>query len=347
MNLYRNCDREKVQFDFVCHDFRKNDFEDEINKLGGRIFKINSLGSSGPIKYIKDLKKIIQEQGPYIAIHAHTDIQIGIVNLAGLLSRVKMRICHAHTTKWRTNPTIKDNIESYILRVICRLTSTKFFACGKEAGIFFYGKRNFKKGKVSIINNGINLSDFIDNDNKVELSFKERNEIIIGHVGRFSLEKNHDFLINLAKKLLEKNLDFKMIFVGDGPERFNIEKRINNENLDKNIIMLGVRSDVNELMKQFDCLLLPSFYEGLPVTLIEAQAASLKCIISDVVSKEVDMGLNLIQYLDIEDIDVWANAIINLESNKLNPKEVEKKIIENGYSAKHNIKKLIKLYGVN
>lgn len=351
MNLYRNIDRKKIQFDFVCHIKEKCDFEDEICSLGGRIIRIDSLRTLGTKNYIKELKRVIIDYGPYQAVHAHTDIQAGIVTLAAKMARVDKRVCHSHNTKWKEKPNIKDNLQSYMLRNLAKITSTNLCACGKDAAIFFFGKNEYKKNKVIILNNGIDIDKFnnINNSdiNRVKNELKiENSGLVIGHIGRFYEQKNHIFIINLAKELKKKNVNFKMLLIGDGPLKENIKQKSYEYKLDKNIVFLGVRDDVPVLLKIFDVFIFPSFYEGLPVTLIETQTSGVQAIISDTISKEVDLGVGLIERVSLNNTETWVKSIL-YKRNKCDVDTIYKRINEKGYNVKNNVKTLEKLYDIN
>ncbi|MFR1824093.1 MAG: glycosyltransferase family 1 protein [Clostridium saudiense] len=350
MNLYRNIDKNKLQFDFVCHIKEKCDFEQEIYSLGGRIIRISSLGQIGLNEYINNLRKVISRYGPYQAVHAHTDIQAGIVMLAAKLEGIPIRVCHSHNTKWKENPRIKDNLQSYILRYIGRKTATNLCACGKDAAIFFFGKRAYEKNQVTILNNGIDIESF-NNINNVDIVKLKRqigikdDSFIIGHIGRFYEQKNHMFIVELAKELQEKNVKFNILLVGDGPLKEAVKQRVYDNNLDKNIKFLGVRDDVPMLLNIFDIFIFPSFYEGLPVTLIEAQASGVKCIISDTITEEVDLGLGLIERVSLSNKDKWISYLLNKKS-KCDISIINKKVSEAGYNARNNVRYLNKLYDI-
>lgn len=353
MNLYRNIDKSKIQFDFVCHSKKKADYDDEIIALGGRIFRTESLGTVGFKKYVKNLKSIIKENGPFQAVHAHTDIQAGVVTLAAKQAGVKVRVCHSHNTKWKEKPNIQDNIQSYLLRNLSKYTSNRYCACGKEAARFFFGQSYLKKNKVKILNNGINIEEFTSvSKERVYITKKqlniEENILVLGHIGRFYEQKNHKFLVKIANELKNRNIEFKMFLVGDGPLKEEIENEVIKNNLQNNIIFLGIRKDIPVLMKIFNVFLFPSFYEGLPLTLIETQASGLPAIVSDAITKEVDLGLNIINYKSLNDsLDKWIDEIIKLkECKRLNKKIINKTIADMGYDAKENAINIQLLYNV-
>ena len=206
---------------------------------------------------------------------------------------------------------------------------------------------------VIIINNSIDINKFI-NINRVEvnnlrskLGISEE-KIIIGHIGRFDLEKNHNFIINLANKIRKCNKEFLILLIGDGPNKNEIDRKISRLNLEKYVKILGVRKDVNILMNLFDIFILPSLFEGLPLVAIEAQAAGKRCIVSDKVTDEIDMGLNLVKHLPIDEksLDEWEKTIFNIEKLKIDKTDILKKISEKGYNIFENLEIIYKLYDV-
>ena len=171
--------------------------------------------------------------------------------------------------------------------------------------------------------------------------------MLIGHVGSFSPVKNHEFLIRIAKELKRNNFSFKMIFVGDGGLKKEVENRVKDECLDDVIMFLGVRSDIPQIMSMIDILLLPSFYEGVPGVIVEAQAAGTLCIISDTVTREVDAGLGLTNFISIESVEKWCEVITQQKVKEvINQVEVYKKLNDNGFIVEGSIRELEKIYKI-
>ena len=357
MNLYRNIDRDKLQFDFICH-YRKDDIDgvnkrtdyyDEIEKLGGRIFKVPSLGTSNPIEYIFSIKNILIKNGPFEAIHVHTNKQSGFALLGAKLACVKNRIAHSHTAEWMNY----NKIYIKILKIIMKNNATKYCACGVDAAINAFDIKTINNSNVMLLSNAIEVNNFISIDNyeikklKKQFGLQEKTKII-GHVGRFDIEKNHKFILQLAQQLKKNNRDFKMLLIGTGPLKEEIQNRIKNMCLDRNVEILGVRDDIDVLMNMFDVFLLPSLFEGLPLVSVEAQAAGTRCIVSDTVTNEIDMGLGLVKQLPIdnESLDKWESAIFEENKLKLSKKEILEKITQQGYNVSKNVNKLYELYEI-
>lgn len=350
MNLYRNIDRSILQFDFIVHNEEKGYYDEEIIKLGGRIIRCKSLGTIGVFKYINQISNIIIKKGPFNAVHAHTDIQSGVVALAAKIAGVKIRVTHSHSTELQHKSNYKFKIYYKILSVIIKLFSNNYCACSTKAGEFLYGKKNIEN--LIVLNNGIDVDKFLELDvNKIKKLKKdfliEDSCIVLGHIGRFIEVKNHKFIIRIAKKLKEMKIKYKFILVGDGVLLNDILEEIKKEKLDEEFIFLGLRKDVHDILKIIDIFIMPSLYEGIPVALIEAQASNVTCIISDKIDGESDMGLNLTHRVSLESGELnWCNNIIRLSKSKSDKLNIKKQLKLKGYDVIDNINKIYKLYGI-
>ena len=352
MNLYRKIDRNKLQFDFIVHSNIKGHYDDEIISLGGKIIRCNSLGTIGPIKYVRALSKAISENGPFHAIHAHTDFQSGFVAMAAKKAGINNRICHSHNTQWVANQTIYHKIQLFIFKEIIDKYATGYCSCGIDAAKFLFKKKKINSGEIKYLNNGIDVETFNLDTEKVSYLKEELkiddDTLVIGHIGRFYKQKNHTFIIDIANKMKQEGLKFKVVLVGEGPLLSNIMEKVSKFGLTENVIFLGVREDIPQLMKIFDVFLFPSFFEGLPVVLVEAQAAGLKCIISDTITREIDFGLGLIQYCSLDkEVEVWTDKIKKTKSKENISMDIRKeKLRKLGYDAELNVKKIMTLYKV-
>lgn len=350
MNLYRNIDRERLQFDFVTHSTEVTEYDLEIEKLGGKIYRIESLGKSGLIKYIKNIRTIIKENG-YDIIHSHTNLQGGIVSFAGWLEKVPKRISHSHNTNWIRECGKVNKVLVQVLKYMIKLFSNEYFACGEKAAKYMFTKSILNKKKYIIINNGIDIDKFINIENekidklKLEHGISDK-DIVIGHVGRFHPQKNHKFIIDVAKAVIQENDKYKFILIGEGEGFDEINKNVIENKLTNNIKLIGIKSNINEYMNLFDALILPSLYEGLPLVLVEAQSSDRICLISDRISEEVDLGLNLVRFLNIKSKDKWKSEILSIKKYSYNNEKsvIKEKITEYGYNIKESIEEIYKIY---
>lgn len=351
MNVYRNLDRSKLQFDFVTHRKDKGDFDDEIRKLGGKVYHITSLGGVGPISYVRMLAKIM-EANSYIAVHSHTDYQSGFPALAAKLAGIPHRICHSHSTNWPLNNSFKGKLLLKGLQKIIKFSATHYCSCSQEAGAFLFGEKAVENGQVTILKNGIDLSEYLDETiTKIsvirELGLNEDAKII-GHVGKFSKSKNQMFILKILKDLIRKDKRYIALLIGDGPLKENIEREAESIGISKNIRFLGVRSDIPRLMNAFDVFLFPSIFEGFGIVAIEAQISGTPCIMSDSVPKSTDMGLGLAKFLSLdENSNKWVDEIESVIGMQKPGKDIlVRALSEKGFSIQQNIEEWMKLYRV-
>lgn len=341
MNIYRNIDKTKIQFDFLVHHEEKGIFEDEIEQLGGKIYRIPFVTKVGHFKYMKYLNEFFKNHKEYQIIHSHFNTISGLILKSAKANGVKIRIAHSHIAypKYRFLENIyKKYAQSFINRV-----STHRFACSKLAGEWLYGKDS----KFEVINNGIVARKYIYNEEKRQSTRKllkiEKNELVIGHIGRFDEQKNHKFLIKVFECLYKKNKNYKLFLVGDGKLRKKLEEEVKSLGLKENVIFLGIRKDIPNLLQAFDLFVFPSTFEGLGIVLIEAQASGLKCFTSSTVPKEADLECELNKFIALEKKEKeWAKIIAN--ENLGIRKNVLNEVREKKYDIEENIKEIEKFY---
>lgn len=313
MNVYRNIDREKIQFDFVIHTKEKCDYEDEINQLGGRVYRISRF-SKNPIQNMLELASIIKNnKGVYKTIHRHTNSSIVFTDLLiAKLCGIKNRYVHSHS-----NSSPKAKRLHKIFRPLLNSLATRKFACSQDAAIWTFGKKASKN--VEIIYNGIDIQKFIF-DLRTRNIIRKRencgNKKIIGHVGRFAFAKNHSFIIDIFNSLLKKDSNYELWLIGDGELKQEIEKKVKDFNIESKVKFFGKRNDINELLQAMDIFLFPSIYEGLGISLIEAQISGLYCLVSDNIQNEAIIT-NYVKKLEIKDnnLQKWVKEILDYSYN--------------------------------
>lgn len=304
MNYYRHIDRNCIQFDFLTHRECDGDYGEEIKSLGGIIYHLPRLNPFS-YRYRKALDKFLEEHPEYQVIHVHQDCMSSVILKAAKKHGVKVRIAHSHNAS-------QDSNFKYLIKLIWMRSIPKYatdlMACGKEAGDWMFRGADFH-----ILNNAIDAKLYrfdVEKRNilRQQLGIKGE-ELLLGHVGRFSPQKNHEFLIDIFYEV-QKLCEAKLILVGDGELRNEIEDKIRKLGLEDKVILTGLRSDVADLMQAMDVFVFPSHYEGLPVTLVEAQASGLPCLISDKVPIECKKT-DLVQQLSLEkDAKNWADLVI-------------------------------------
>lgn len=331
MNVYRTIDRENIQFDFLVNS-KSNDYADEIEKLGGKIYYIppRNVSFFAYRRNIDDFLKM--NNGRYGAVHNHVASLSSIYVLASAKKNgINVRIIHSHSSS------IKGSKLHYLIHLLnktrIKSLATNYFACSDVARHWLFDYTGcFSESKV--INNGIITADFRYDSEKRDRIRKDLNlnesDVAICHIGSFIPVKNHSFLLDIFSMLLKISDKYKLFLVGDGPLRKQIERKIRDMHMENSVCILGLREDVNLLMQGFDCLVFPSHFEGLPVTLVEAQAADLQVVCSDKISRMA----KLIPTTDFLSLDVdaaqWAKRID--ERLKTKQRKDNTSIIENsGY----------------
>ncbi len=338
MNYYRNIDRNKVQFDFLTHrpENEKKDYDDEIRRLGGKIYHMPVLNPFSP-SYMKSLDRFFKEHKEYKIVHFHLDCLSAYPLKAAKKNGVPVRIAHSHNTSQEKN--LKYFIKDYSKKQIPKY-ATHLFACGKEAGKWMFGKHNFQ-----IMNNAIDAKKFIYNEEirkqkRVELGVEDK--FVIGHVGRFNLQKNHEFLIKCFADFAKTDEDAVLALIGNGELQEKIREQVKKYGIETKVKFLGLREDISQLLQAMDLFLFPSLFEGLPVTLVEAQAAGLPCVISDTITDEI-MITDQISKVSLEaDTDFWNQKIADYKHAQR--KDTMSEIIKHGFDIDKNVRWLEEFY---
>jgi glycosyltransferase involved in cell wall biosynthesis len=337
MNYYREMVKLGVQFDFLVHYKQKGYFDDEIKKLGGRIYYFSVREDKNVIRYIYQLCKFFYKHKEYKIIHGHMPGMAPIYFFIAKLFGIKYRISHCHVTE--TENTLKGKILKQIIKIIPYFSNV-YYACSKEAGYFMYKNREFK-----IIHNAINTKKFVFDKDKREKLRKALNideNFVIGHVGRFNLQKNHGFLINVFNEVYLINKRAKLLLIGEGPLENKIKEQVKKLGLEKNVIFLGVRNDIEDLYNVMDCFVLPSLFEGLPIVGVEAQASGLPCYFSKNITEEIGIT-QLANFISLsESPKLWAEKII--KNRHIERRNMLESIIKSGYSITCEVKKLKEIY---
>ena len=320
MNYYRKINREKVQFDFLVHREEEGAYEQEIKELGGRIYRMPPMYPQNFSLYKKKIREFFEEHKEYKIIHSHMS-ELGYFALReAARQEIPVRICHAHNAphgfEWKM--IVRNYFKKRMMPYL-----THMFMCGKESGDWLFGKEN--EDKFIQLNNAIDAERFRYDSKKEEAIRKElnlENKFVVGHVGRFFKQKNHQFLIEIFKE---------------------IQNQVKELGLEEQVRFLGVRSDVDQIMKCFDVFLFPSLFEGLPVTMVEAQAAGNLCIISDTIPRECCITENVRIYSLEKDAKAWSDFVIS-ESTDYKKKDMYEEIVKAGFDIKQNAKRLEEFY---
>ena len=318
MNYYRYIDRTKIQFDFICDDDSTNIPYEEIEKLGGKVILIPPYQKV--FKYHNKLKKILKE-GHYKIVHSHINTLSVFSLFAAKCAGVPVRIAHSHSTTNKKEK--KKNLLKQLLRPFSKLFATDYMCCSELAGRWLFGDKEYDKGNVYLLNNAIDLDKFKYNETlrkkkRKELGIKD-DTLVIGHIGRFVAQKNHDYLIDIFNEIHKKNNNSVLLLAGQGPLMEEIKNKAKELNLDDSVKLLGQRNDANELYQAFDVFLLPSLYEGLPV-------------------------LDITKFMSLNNTpEEWADNILD-DVKKYKRIDVSKEMTAKNFNIKEEVKRLEKYY---
>lgn len=345
MNLYRNIDRTKVQFDFLVHTTKKCFFDREIISLGGNIYRVPYYNMLNLFKYRKALKVLFSKHDEWSAVHGHLGssacVYLSIAKKYGLYT-----IAHSHAINDK-HISIKDilyRFHAYLTRSVADF----FMGCSYEAGVDRFGKSIADSYKFKVVNNGINAIQYAFNPQKrdrIRADIGITNKYVIGHVGRFNAVKNHKFMVSVLCELVKIRPDYVMMFVGDGELKTDvIELAKKNEVLDF-IFFTGIRKDVPDVLQAMDQFIFPSFNEGLGIGLIEAQASGLPCIANKDGIMPLAVISNLVEMKSLEEgAKSWADYIENTRQQNVIRKDMVRLVKDAGFEITEVAKWLQEFY---
>lgn len=336
--LYDYCIRLSgtVHFDFaICAD-KEGILENGLKEAGSKIYRIARLRGS-LFKAMWQLRKILQSE-QYDIVHVHSDYKSIVALFVAWLSGVKVRIAHSHIAF--APETIKEKILRKIITPFTKLFATHLFACGKDAGEWVWGSRAISKNNFHIMNNAIEAKSFTFNGKKrmdIRKKLNIEDKFVVGNVARFCFQKNHEFLILIFLEIKKLCPDSILLLIGRGELEADAKKLVASKNLTDSVIFLGVRNDVPDLLNAMDVFLLPSRFEGLPVTLVEVQANGLSAFVSDTITNEIKIG-NHLNYISLsESPESWAKKLLSCTSKA---RHIENCILDTKYDIEEECHKL-------
>lgn len=327
---------DEYQLIIVTQDKPRKEVKDKFENIGFKIYELPEK-KKNMLKYIKRMREILRKEKPDI-IHCHMTMGNFLPNAIAFFSGIKIRISHSHFAYAETN------IKTFIYRKIGKIFSNRYMACTKDAAQYLFGK-NIKK--VFILKNAIDIEKFQFNKdirNEVRKSLNLTDKYVIGNVGRFTEQKNHEFLIDVFYEIQKTKENALLLLIGEGELKDKIQDKIKILKIEDKVIILENSQNVNELMMAMDVFLFPTLFEGLGIVLIEAQATGLRCISSDRVPKEEVRIANNIEFLSLsDDKKIWSSRV--LEDNNKQRDSIEKdKFEKRGYSIENEINKLKEYY---
>ena len=308
LDYYRHIDRSRVQFDFYYAESSTMPHRAELEGLGAGLYPLPPY--SHVLSYHRALYRAFKQRG-YRIVHAHLNTMSVFALLAASRAGVPVRICHNHTTAhWGEGA---KTLLKYLLRPLNRPLATDWFACGEQAGRWMYGDRAFDAGKVTVLPNAIDTARFAFDAAarrrlRAELGLVP-NAFVVGHVGRFLYQKNHEFLLRVFAAVAARRPGARLLLVGEGELLPAVRRQAAALGLAQRVIFTGARSDVNEIYSVMDVFCLPSWYEGMPLVAWEAGANGLPCVLSDRITPEAACGGNSVFLAPDRGPEAWAAAV--------------------------------------
>lgn len=303
MNLYEKIDRNRLQFDIVVHMRKKDDYVERIRQMGGRVYELPRL-TKRPVQNLVGLFRIVK-RNQYKLVIRHTPNALAAPQLLAARMAGAHTVCHSH------NETDPQKLLHAIGKLLMKAAAAERFACSEKAGRWMYGRQSFR-----VIHNAIDIRKFAyrpEASRRIRDEFHLGDARVYGHIANFISSKNHLYLLRIYKEISELDGDARFFCLGDGSLRAQIEAEIKRLGLEDKVILTGVRKDAADFMSCFDVFIFPSVFEGLPLTLIEAQAAGLPCLISDTITKDVVVSENLVRWESIErPPGVWAKEAVRM-----------------------------------
>lgn len=342
MDLYRNVDRAKVQFDFMQHTTKVCDFQPEIEQLGGKVYHVPPFRFWNYFSYCKAWKQFIREHPEIRIVHGHmtstASIYLPIVHKKGVFTI-------AHSRNAGVDKGIKGKLTKFLRRNLTEKCD-RCFACSKLAGEAVFGKEAMEQGNVTIIPNAIDAARFtfdpeVRKQKREELHIQPE-EFLIGEVGRFDPQKNQKYAVEILAECRKKNFPAKLILIGEGPLMETVRQQVEELQLQEYVIFTGLQKNVVPFYQVMDFFLLPSFYEGLPGVAVEAQASGLRGILSDAITTETTMT-SLMEFLNVQEpAEVWADRI--MACGHYERQNTLKEMQEAGFDVKNLAKRLQDFY---
>lgn len=342
MDIYRNIDRTKVQFDFMVHNQNEDYYNAEIRQLGGHIYRVPRFKIVNFYSYRNAFKRFFKEHCYYQAVHGHMTSTASIYLPIAKKSGVPITIAHARSAG--TDPGWKG-ILTKLLRSALYRKADYCLTCSKVAGEAVFGKRSSAQGKVQIIPNAIDIDRYLfapEIRNQIREKYKLEGQFVIGHVGRFHYAKNHEFLIDIFAEIVKRQENVKLLLVGEGDLMSEVKDAAQKRGILEQVIFTGNQAKISDYYQAMDYLVFPSHFEGLPGTVVEAQAAGLKCLISDAITEEV-IATDLVTAKSLRETAAdWAVEVIrNQHYERSRDVEALKK---SGFDVKTQVTQLEQFY---
>lgn len=346
INFARKLDKNKFDISFLLVDPYENQDDELIEELKQEGFSLIYMPESakGYVAKYKFIDNLLSENH-FDIVHSHVLLFSGIICMAAKKNNVKIRAAHSHIIKWHRDETTQYKIYKFLMQILMRKYATHKFACSKKAGEFLYGKSTYEK-KGTFIANGVATEKYkYSPETGIEIREEfgiDKNDVLVGHIGTIYSIKNQVFLVEIIAEMKKINKNIKCLMVGEELERDKVAEKAEALGVLDNVIFAGQRNDVSKILQAMDIMIFPSLFEALPVSLIEAQAAKLPCLISDAVTTEVKFNEN-VDFMSLDcNANQWAEKAFELLDIDRNVVSTEKLV--DVYDIHSVCKKLEEIY---
>lgn len=346
MDLYRHIDREKIQFDFLIHTAKEGFFDREIKQLGGKIYHLPSFRVYNYFAYKKACREFFAAHRDFQIVQGHMTSTASIYLPVAKKAGIPVTIAHARSAG--VDKGLKGWITKFLRRNLYRKCDY-MFSCSDLASRAVFGDKRYEEGKVIFVPNAVDTKDFAHDENmrvKIRHEYGLEDSFVIGHVGRFHYAKNHEFILDIFAEVLKLNKQAKLFLLGDGPRRQEMEKKAAELGIKEKVIFAGNQNPVAPYYQAMDAFLFPSRFEGMPGTVVEAQAAGLPCLIADTITTQVKVT-ELVMFLSLEQsAEIWAKQLDKMlrekDSQKQNKTEVD--LSKTNYDVNYQVKQYKQFY---
>ncbi len=343
MNYYRQIDRSVVQFDFLANKPEPGEYDEEIREMGGRVFVSPGLNPLHFPQYRRFVAEILASDPDIAIVHAHNEAMGYYALKSAKDAGIRTRIAHAHNTQ-----IIRDY--KYPLKLVCKQllpgAATDYWSCGRDAGIYYYGEKRWNESGF-ILPNAIDVEKFAfrqEERDALRRKYGVTDRLVIGHVGRFNVQKNHSRLLDIFAEVLKAAPEATLALIGTGELEEAVEEKARTLGLRDRVLFLGQMADVSGWYQAMDCFVLPSLFEGLPVVGIEAQAAGLPCVFSERVTDEILLSPGA-RRLSLESGDAeWAGEILAAARTATDRESGADAVRQAGYDIRAEAGKLQEIY---
>lgn len=312
-NYYFHMDHARIQFDFLLYEQPKEEWKSKLTEQGAEIYVTGQPGGREIYAYGKAVEQFFAvHQGEYQVVHVHIPNAAFVILRCAKKYDVPVRIVHSHNARGADG--VLKKVRNFVLNKWGICYANQYYACGEAAGRYLYGKKKVESGKITILNNAINLEKYYYNKQsreKIRGKLGVSDEILLGHIGRFAEQKNHRGLLEIFAELQKRDIRCRLVLLGDGPLQGEMKEYAMKEGIADKVIFAGVVKNAEEYLSAMDLFVFPSLYEGLPVVCVEAQAAGLPCLVSVDVTREIGLT-ELVTFMESRDVSKWCDKIETL-----------------------------------